>query len=280
MDISALLQELGFGGYEARAYLSLVGVGTRNGYEVAKAAGLPRANVYPVLEKLVARGAAERLDTPKGVRYAAVVPERLLRRLEVEHRSLVKAAETAFASVPRGPGESAPVFNLRGREELLARARADLDAARDGLLIALQPPEAAALAPALRAARERGVRITTLCMEGCADACGGCQGEIARCNLAPVSDERWFLLVTDDERMLAGELCGTRADAVATRQRLVVELAASYIRQSIALVTLAGELGERFNGLLSEEARRILDALHPEDGFLVRLGKLVGAKTP
>ncbi|MDN5864701.1 MAG: hypothetical protein L0I62_05730 [Gammaproteobacteria bacterium] len=279
MAIHALLQELGFSGHEARAYASLVGAGTRNGYEVAKAAGLPRANVYRVLEKLVARGAAERLDTPKGSRYAAIPPDRLFQRLESEHRRRVKAAEEAFADLAREEDTAAPVFNLQGREQVLARARAKMDAARDTLLIALQPPEAAALAPTLREARERGVAISTLCMEGCESECGGCQGNITRCGLAPDDGKRWFLLVADGEWMIAGEISEARTEAVATSQRLVVELAASYIRQSVALATMAGELGERFRGLLSEEARQILDALHPESGFFTRLDKMVDAKT-
>lgn len=279
MDIHVLLQELGFGDYEARAYLSLVEADTScNGYEVAKAAGMPRANVYPVLEKLVERGAARRLDAPKGVRYAAIAPRRLIDLFEKRHRRTLKAVEDAFASITQH-NKSTPVFNLQGQEELLAQARSDIDAAQTTLLVAIQPPEATALAQPLREARERGVTITTLCMEGCEAECGGCQGDIQRYCLTPGGGTRWLLLVADGRRMLAGELSPTQANAVATDQRLVVELAASYIRQSVALATVAGDLGERFHGLLSEEAHRILDALHPEGDFFDRLEQIAGART-
>ena len=51
-DITALLQQLGFSEYEARAYLALLQRNPLNGYELAKVSGLPRANVYAVLQKL------------------------------------------------------------------------------------------------------------------------------------------------------------------------------------------------------------------------------------
>ena len=51
-DVIALLLQLGFSEYEARAYLALLQRNPLNGYELAKVSGLPRANVYAVLQKL------------------------------------------------------------------------------------------------------------------------------------------------------------------------------------------------------------------------------------
>ncbi|MGH8320583.1 MAG: TrmB family transcriptional regulator [Gammaproteobacteria bacterium] len=278
MDIHALLQELGFSEYEARAYVSLVGDGTRNGYEVAKTSGLPRANVYYVLEKLVQRGAARRHDTRDGVRYAATPPEGLVQRLEKQHHRTLAAVRAQLAALEQ-TAEATPVFNIQGHDALMVQARADIDAARTTLLIAIQPNEAARLAQPLRDARERGVAITTLCMQACAVECGGCQGDIHRYCLAPGAGLRWLLLVADDKRMLAGEISATDTVAVSTEQRLIVELAASYIRQSLALATLSSELGESFHGLLSEHALQVLDALHPEGGFLARLKQVTSTTT-
>src|SRR5215208_8334913 len=80
-DIIVLLQELGFSEYEARAYLALLQRNPLNGYELAKVSGLPRANIYAVLQKLEERGAAVRLDLPNGTRYAPIAPAELTRRL-------------------------------------------------------------------------------------------------------------------------------------------------------------------------------------------------------
>ena len=80
-DITVLLQQLGFSEYEARAYLALLQRNPLNGYELAKVSGLPRANVYAVLQKLEDRGAVVRLDMPSGARYAPVTPTELTQRI-------------------------------------------------------------------------------------------------------------------------------------------------------------------------------------------------------
>jgi len=272
METVALLQELGFTEYEARAYLSLVRAGSLNGYALAKASGLPRANVYGVLQRLIERGAVRRHETRDGVRYQATAPELLVRRLEKGQQQTLAAVRDALVSLAPAK-EPDPVFNVRGYKELLLQARMIIDKARINLLVAIQPHEAAALAKPLQEACTRGVMITTLCMEACPTECGGCQGDIHRYNLAPAEGARWLMLVADDKHMIAGEILAEDALAVETEQRLVVILTASYIRQSLTLVTVAGELGNRFQGLLSVEARQTIDALHPAGGFVEFLRK-------
>ena len=274
-DVAPLLQDLGFSEYEARAYATLVGTGTANGYEIAKASGMPRANVYAVLEKLVQRGAAHRLRQRTGVRYAAIPPRELLQHLESEHARALTAAGRALEALARGP-ELMPVFNLKDESELQDQVGALIGGTRRSLLVAIRPPEAAKFASQLREARSRGVAITTLCMDACAEPCDGCQGDLHRYCIQPDQRGRWLLLVADDARMVAAEIDAQAVRAIATEQFLVVSLASAYIRQSIALVTLAGEFGEKFHGLLSEHARQVLDALHPEGGFFEHLKEMTG----
>lgn len=274
-DVTSLLQDLGFGEYEARAYASLVATGTANGYEIAKASGMPRANVYAVLEKLVQRGAARRIKQRTGMRYAAIPPHELLQQLESEHARALTAAGRALEDLARAP-EVTPVFNLKDESELQDQVGALIGGTRRRLLVAIRPPEAAKFASQLRDARSRGVAITTLCMDACTEPCGGCQGDLYRYCVHPDERGRWLLLVADDARMVAAEIDAHAMRAVATEQFLVVSLASAYIRQSIALATLAGELGEKFHGLLSEHARQVLDALHPEGGFFEHLKEMTG----
>lgn len=274
-DVVSLLQDLGFGEYEARAYATLVGSSAANGYEIAKASGMPRANVYAVLEKLVQRGAARRIKQRTGMRYAAIPPHELLQHLESEHARALTAASRALEALTRGP-ELMPVFNLKDESELHAQVGALIDGARRSLLVAIRPPEAAEFASQLRDARSRGVTITTLCMDACTEPCGGCQGDLYRYCVHPDQRGRWLLLVADDARMVAAEIDAQAMRAIATEQFLAVSLASAYIRQNIVLATLAGEFGEKFHGLLSEHARQVLDALHPEGGVFEHLKEMTG----
>ncbi len=256
------LQALGFSEYEARAYVTLLEHGELSGYAWAQQSGIPRANIYAVARKLADRGAVQQSEGKTGSTWSPVPAQQLLSGIRAQYKRSLTLAEEALASLGRA-GQSATVFNLRN-DQLLVRARQLIDAAENSLLIAIQPPEAAALAASLRQARERGVAITTLCLEACEQPCGGCQGDLHRYQLAPCDGSRWLVASIDHHQVLMGQLTAQHAEGVVTAQHLVVELAEAYIRQSLALALLGSELAGRFDGLLSEQARRLLATLFPE----------------
>lgn len=266
-----ILERLGFTTYEARAWLALTAHPACTGYEVAKHSGIPRANVYPVLKRLVERGAAQRIDAHENTRYTATPVDELVASLRREQHRLFEAAQD---QLPRqaGPTGDIPVYALRNVTRVHAAARRTIDSARHTLFIAVQPQEARLLAAELRNADERGVRITTLCMEACEMECGGCRGDIHRCELAPPTGNRWLIVAADDDSTVAAEFQGQEGapdsvHAIETRQPLIVQLATSYVRQSAALSILGGALGERFQGLVSLQARQLLDGLQLPEGL-------------
>lgn len=274
-ETSRALQQIGFTEYEARAYAALVAGGELNGYALAKASGIPRANIYAVAGKLVRRGAAQRVERAGGAAYVAVEPKRLLRAIDDERRQAMAGAREALASLSHERNPPV-VLNLRD-DEVLQRAAQLIGASTASLHMALQPSEAAQLADPLRVARERGVAITTLCLEGCEAECGGCAGNIHRCHLAPSGAARWLLVVADERTALLGHFTSRRATAVFTEQPLVVELAMAYIQQSTTLAILGSELAGRFESLLSAKSRRMLDGLVPAGDFLAHMRELSDA---
>jgi len=261
MDIVQTLQTLGFTEYEARAYLALIDGGEFSGYELAKASGIPRANIYAVVDKLLQRGAAQRQQDTGGLRYAAVPPTQVLHGIQAGQQQALAAAGRTLAQRPRR-SQPAAVYTLRNNE-LLVRAQQLIDVSEKSVLIAIQPVEAALLAESLRTARERDVAITTLCLEACERECGGCQGEIHRYPLAPGGGARWLILVMDQRTALIGQLGVAGSEGVTTDQRLVVEVATAYIQQSLTLAALGSELAGRFDGLLSTETQQLLKRLYP-----------------
>jgi|DewCreStandDraft_5_1066085.scaffolds.fasta_scaffold08326_4 DNA-binding MarR family transcriptional regulator len=235
MDGEQALQALGFSEYEARAYVGLLRFGPLNGYELAKRTGLPRANVYEVLSRLEERGAVLRSATPEGLRYRAVDPEELLARLrDATHRRLERA-RAALRRVASASDEGW-LWNVAGYPAVLEHARAQVEGARGSLWIALGPPEAAALQEAVARAEGRGVQVVTLCLEACGAPCGGCHGAVHRYRVPPERDTRWLVVVADGEEAFAAEVASPeRAHGVRTRNRLVVQLVAWYMRYSVAL---------------------------------------------
>ena len=102
-EVAALLRGLGFSEYEARAYVALLQHSPLNGYELAKASGVPRADIYSVLQKLEDRGAIVRLDTEAGTRYAPVPARDVIQRIDDRFRETLDAAGRSLemVSAPR-----------------------------------------------------------------------------------------------------------------------------------------------------------------------------------
>lgn len=257
------LTRLGFTEYEARAYGALLQRSPLNGYELARESKLPRANVYAVLEKLESRGAIVRVESPSGTRYAPVPPDELVHRLRSQLQTTLLDAEQSLGAINQTVAFEY-IWNFRGYAALLEHAQSMLDGAQAKLLIALSPAESLALQPNLEAAAARGVEITTLCLRSCDEECGRCKGQIFRYRIAPEEKSRWFIVVSDDAELLAGEIgAGEDAHTVRTRQRLLVDLASGYIRRSTALAIVTNDLEGRPEGLLTPQARAWLEAVDP-----------------
>jgi HTH-type transcriptional regulator, sugar sensing transcriptional regulator len=255
------LQNLGFSQYEAQAYIALLKEHPANGYELARASGIPRPNIYPVLQKLEERGAVLRVDSSSGSRYAPVEPDELVAKLKLRYQNDLDAVSSSLHEVPACKSQE-QIYNLRGYDALLEEARIRLANTNQRLLISIWPEEAILLADAVHEAQERGVKIVTLCLRGCPQPCPACRGEVFRYPVASSSRGRWLVLVSDGHDLLAGEI-SSAGDALAVRtfQPMLVNLSAGYIQNSIALASLLEELGERLEKQLNSATNRALNAL-------------------
>jgi hypothetical protein len=271
-DTVQLLQRLGFGDYEARAYIGLLRGGEMTGYELAKVSGIPRANVYDVLPRLEERGAVVRVDSPSGARYSGVPISQLMPRLADRFNDDLTAAEKALLDLGEVTKEDYS-WNLEGYRSVIDHARTLVDEAEGEIVMAVWPQEARALSDNLSKAKEREVSVTTLCLAGCVQECGNCQGNIHRYRLSPEEESRWLIVGIDGKEMLAGEIDNhenrsttidendREAYAIRTTHRMLVELGGWYVRNSIALATLVSDLGERLPAMLSTQAARVLSTL-------------------
>jgi predicted transcriptional regulator len=274
MEIVGALQRLGFAEYEARAYVALVRRSPLNGYELAKASGIPRANVYGVLERLAARRAVLRVDEPGGTRYAPVPPAELLQRLGAEFRQAADDTREELEALESAT-EYEAIWNVRGHAALLDQARAALHAAERSLLVGVWPQEAAELKADVLDAAGRDVRITTLCMAACESECGACAGDVYRYRATAQGAPRRLVVVSDGSEVVAGEIGdGGDTHGVRTRQPLLVDMCSSAVRSSIALAAVVADLDMRLETTLAPETRALIgsaDPLGDAGSFLDRL---------
>jgi HTH-type transcriptional regulator, sugar sensing transcriptional regulator len=282
-DITALLQQLGFNEYEARAYLALLQRNPLNGYELAKVSGVPRANVYAVLQKLEERGAVVRVDMPNGARYAPVAPIELTQRIASRFQDVLSATHQALENLAT-PADTEYVWNIQGQMSLIDHAHALINATQKRLLVAIGRQEASMLGEVMARAESRGVAVTTLCLDECPAECGGCRGTICRSCATLAAEQRWLILIADDAEVLAGEI-GLQDNvlAVRTRQRLQVDLANWYIRHSIALTAVLSDLSRRQDEALEPETRVLLRSIDSHDrhgGWLDLMRGLIQRAVP
>lgn len=275
-DAIQLLQGLGLGEYEARAYQALLQHNPVTGYELAKVSGIPRPNIYPVLQRLEERGLVLR-QVGDTTRFLPIPPQEFLDRLNREFNNTLADARQILPALAHVV-ERHDVWSAEGYTNVLNLARTLVDGAERELLVAVWPQEARQLVDQMQGAEARGVEITTLCMAACAQECGGCRGYIQRSTVADTQGARWLLLVPDAKEALAGEIPALgEPSVVRTRQHLFVSLATWFIRHSIALAALLRDFGPYLEARVQEPARVALSAAGPRGsgGWLAHMRRLL-----
>jgi HTH-type transcriptional regulator, sugar sensing transcriptional regulator len=249
------LEALGFGEYEARAYLALLQRGPMTGYQVAKESGIPRPNIYPVLTRLEQRGAVNRTEAEGATRYSALPAARMLENAGRSFSAHLARAREAMREVEEAPVEE-QVWNVEGSARVLERARGLIEAADSRLLLSLWSTESARLADEVAAAEVRGVQVTTLCVQACPQECGGCTGRLYRYDVNSIEEPRSLVVIRDDAELLVGQFYadGSARGAV-TRMPALVDMARQSVQSTIAVAEIARSAGGRLTGLLDESAR-------------------------
>lgn len=138
----AKLVALGFTESQARGYLALLDLGAAGVGDVARATGLPRTRLYPVMNELHGMGLVDALegeplrygpralDRYIGDRLTALTQER--DRLAMEQPALLR--EFRLPDDPRGPDGGSRVF--RGRRSTLANLQGALEGAERAIVVA------------------------------------------------------------------------------------------------------------------------------------------------
>lgn len=156
----AALAGLGFTDTEARIYCELVRAGPATGYRLAKAIGKAPANTYQALEALSLKGAVLTEDADAKT-WRAAPPAELVSALNAAHARRSAQALDALSRLPATPSDPR-LYALRTPEQVYARARAMIAAARQILLFDLSPAPWEALRDDLERAQAAGVTVAGL----------------------------------------------------------------------------------------------------------------------
>jgi HTH-type transcriptional regulator, sugar sensing transcriptional regulator len=244
-----LLKSTGMSGYEAKAYVALVQAGRPlNGYEIAKASGVPRSTVYETLGKLVARGAAFEVNArSNGTAYLALPAETLIGRLRHELETTIDDLSGVLPALS-APATTHVVEHLHDVSDVVARAVDVVDSAREALFVSVWPEELEALRPALRRARQRRVEVSCIVF-GSVDDDLMLLGRFYQHRFSnPEVVEtrlgcRVFTVVADRSAVLVGAAEGNTTWGVWSDDPAVVLMAGEYVRHDIALQVIVERIG-------------------------------------
>jgi sugar-specific transcriptional regulator TrmB len=243
-----LLRDSGMSGYEAKAYLALLAAGRPlNGYEVAKASGVPRSTVYETLAKLVARGASfeVRVGSSGPTAYVALPAESFIAKLRRDFDDNVDSLGKALATVAEMP-EANLVHHIRGRANVVDRARELIQRAREDLFVSIWAEEASDLENDFRQAVRRGVDVSIV-------AFGDVPYEVGHFYRHAFSSPevvlrrlgaRLFVVADDRRSVLVGGAFGDETWGMWSDDPAVVLVAVEFVRHDIAMQVLVDRLGK------------------------------------
>lgn len=140
MDAADALEDLGLTKYEAATFAALTGLGEATASEVHEESGVPRSNVYGVLDRLAEKGLVETAQS-RPTLYRAVEPEEAMERLkrdrrEREDRALRSLQETSTEARGESGGE---IWTIEGERNVADRAREIVRSSTEEVLIADYP---------------------------------------------------------------------------------------------------------------------------------------------
>lgn len=279
-----LLKSLGMSGYEAKAYLALLGSSEPlNGYEVAKISGVPRSTIYETLGKLTAVGAAisvrRRQSRGTGAgSYVAIPADTLIARYR---RDLTRRLEGLTSVLPRfsSKQESYVVQNLVGRADIVQRMHDVMERADRYLHLSFWPSEALDILPVLWRQHDRGIEVTSLYYgqpEGIPGKAFSHEYSSPE-KVQSIVGCRMFSVVADHREAVIGAAEGNFIWGMWSDDPAVAMLAAEYIRHDIVIQFMARELedagrAEFFSGndvlnYLRSTSQACLDGLFHDRGL-------------
>ena len=247
------LKAIGFSEYESRAYGALLSQSPANGYQIASRGGIPRAKVYEVLQRLVSRGAAVRVETADrdAKVYVAVDPKTLIDNIQNHMNQACDQAQSALQQLQEEPDVMEILWRITSLDDLVSRAHSLVDGAQMTLHVALWAEEFDAVYANLIRAAERDLRMAVILYsqhDGLAELQHSGAGAVLHSrNKRQVVPElgRQFMLAADRRQCITGSIFddGT-LDGVFSMNRGLVSNTVDLVNHEIYVERITHEVGE------------------------------------
>lgn len=240
------LQNVGFSDYEAKTYLALLLTPNATAYEVSKAASIPKANCYTVLENLRKKGAVQAVSE-NPVKYVAIDPKKYFAQMVVSTQLRCEKLQESLAQVGSLPQEDL-VWSLNDRESVQIQIGKMIASATDHLWIKAADSTLEPHRTALQKAAKRGVAVLIILFGTDVkrfDFGKNSKVYLHEGNGIPVGIAPTLITITRDfEEALVAEV-GPSSYGSYTKNRPIVNMADSLIRHEIYFAEIFREFGDQ-----------------------------------
>lgn len=242
------LQGVGFSDYEAKAYVALVLSPNSTAYEISKAATIPKANCYTVLENLRKKGAVQAVSE-NPVKYVAVDPMKYFNQVAVSTQLRCEKLQDSLSRIAVLPQEEL-VWSLNDQNSVQIQIRRVIDSAMDHLWIKASDTTLTPHKDALRNAVSRGVKVLIILFGKDVeqfDLGGDSKVYLHEGNGIPVGIAPTLITITRDfQETLVAEV-GANSYGSYTKNRPIVNMADSLIRHEIYFAEIFKEFGDQIH---------------------------------
>ncbi|MFA6033094.1 MAG: helix-turn-helix domain-containing protein [Myxococcota bacterium] len=270
-DVSQILGDLGFSAYESKAYCTLLQQYPLNGYNIAKASGIPRAKIYETLEKLLSKGFIVRVESAgaDSRMFAPVDPDFVIQDIEDTVGNRCGKARELLKGLQKNTSSFEVLWRVTSQEDLIRRGIILARKAIRTLHVALWDHEFDALKDLFLESMDRGVKIALILYsrhEGLKSlqdrGAGAILHSASKLQYLPVLG-RQFVLVSDREDCITGSIFSDSiVEGVYTKNRGLVTNAVDLVNHEIYLERILETSGEAVTACFGPELER-LDAFDP-----------------
>lgn len=224
MTLVECLMKTGLTRHESELYIALCREGDMNGYEAAKATGIPRANAYQALASLADKGGAYVIEGPVQ-RYVAVPVEEYCNNV-LSHMKTV--LEQIRRECPSGKLQHDPYITITGFEHIVDKMKNMIREATKRVYISLSEKEIAYVRDELLDAVRRGLKVVAITSAGVV-----LEGAIVYTIQKKPGPIR---IIVDSSQVLTGEISGLDEDScLFSRNKPLVELIKDSLKNEILL---------------------------------------------
>lgn len=254
------LQDFGLNQYEAKAYTSLLRIGTANAYKISKESGIPRARIYDVLETLTDRGLVMLEDSSEHTKIYTPVPSKVFlekTRNEWEKNfddvtNILRELETEVNK------QDIYVFTVKGTQNIVSYCRQLIREANKYIMISMWNQMYELLLPELKECKYRGCRILGV-GHNIQDPIDDIQTHHDGKYHDMPEKLHWFIISADGNKLLYGYSAETDKDAFYTEDTSHIYLLEDYILHDMVINRFVSkkENEEKLSSMMKEIIKKI-----------------------